>query len=46
MSKAVTQLINYATMNYEAIKIYNASGMILHIHSETSFLSYTEAKSR
>ena len=36
--KVVTQLINYAAMHSEAIIRYHANGMILHIHSNDSFL--------
>ena len=38
-AKAVTQLLNYAATHSEAITRYHASGMILHIHRDASFLS-------
>ena len=38
-AKSVTRLLNYAATHSEAIK-YHASGMILHIHSNASFLAY------
>ena len=44
-AKSVTQLLNYAATHPEAIKIYHASGMIIHIHSDASFLSEPGAKS-
>ena len=44
-SKSVTQLLNYATTHSEGITIYHASGIILHIHSNASFLSDHESKS-
>ena len=39
-------MLNYAATHSESITRYHASGMILHIHSNTSFLSDTRAKSR
>ena len=45
-AKSVTQIINYSVTHSEAITRYHASGMILHIHSDTSFLSDPGAKSR
>ena len=45
-AKAANQLLNYAATHSEAITRYHASGMILHIHSDNSFLSGTEAKKR
>ena len=38
-TKSVAQLRNYAATQYEAITRYHASGIILHIHSDISFLS-------
>ena len=38
-AKSVTQILNYSVMHYEAITIYHAIGMILHIHSNAYFLS-------
>ena len=45
-TKAVTQLLNCAATHYEAIKRYRTSSMILHIHSDASFMSDPGAKSR
>ena len=45
-AKSVTQLLNYAATHYESITRYPASRIILHIHSNDSFLSDPEAKIR
>ena len=45
-AKSVTQLLNYAATHSEAITRYHASGMILHIHSDSSFLSEPGANIR
>ena len=45
-AKAVTDMINYASMHSEAITRYHVIGMILHTHSNASFLSEPGAKSR
>jgi hypothetical protein len=42
----VIKLLNYCNTHPETKIIYHASDMILHIHSETSYLSENEAKSR
>ena len=39
-------MLNYAATHSEAITRYHASSMILHIHSDASFLSDPGAKSR
>ena len=44
--EALTQLLDYAATHPEAIVRYTASGMILHIHSDASYLSESEARSR
>ena len=44
--KAVTHLLNYAATHSESITRYHASGMILHIHSNASFLSEPGASIR
>ena len=44
-AKQVVQLINYAAAHPEEITRYHASGMTLHMHSDTSFLSDLGAKS-
>ena len=45
-SKSVTQMLNFPVTHYEAITRYHTRGMILRIHSNTSFLPYPESKSR
>ena len=45
-AKPVTPLLNYSTTHSEVITRYHASGMILHSHSDASFLSELGAKSR
>ena len=45
-AKSVTQLLNYTDTHSEAITRYHASSMILHIHSDASFLLEPGAKSR
>ena len=45
-AKAVSQLLNYVATQSEAITRYHASGMILHIHSDASFLSEPGEKGR
>ena len=44
--KSVTQLLNYAAMQHEAITRYHASCTIPHIHSDALFLSEPGAKIR
>ena len=44
-AKAVTHLLNYAAPHSEAITRYHSSGMIIHIHSDASFLSEPVEKS-
>jgi hypothetical protein len=41
-----TWLLDYAASNPDAIIKYHASGMILHIHSDGSYLSEPKARSR
>lgn len=45
-AKATTQLLNYATSNPDAIIRFRASDMILHTHSDASYLSELKARSR
>jgi hypothetical protein len=45
-AQAVIQLLNYAATNPDAIIRYSASEMILHIHSDGSYLSAPKARSR
>ena len=42
----VQQLLDYLTSNPNAIIQYHASGMILFIHSDASYLSVTKERSR
>jgi hypothetical protein len=43
---ACTQLLNYATTHPDAIIRFHTSGMILHLHSDASYLSKPKARSR
>ena len=43
---ALTQLLDYAASHPDATIRYTRSGMVLHIHSDASYLSETEARSR
>jgi hypothetical protein len=43
---ALTQLLNYAATHPDATVRYHASGMILHVHSDASYLSAPKARSR
>ena len=45
-AKACTKLLNYAATHPEATIRYKASDMILHIHSDASYLSKPKARSR
>ena len=45
-AKKVVQLLNYATTYPEVITRYHTSGMSLHMHSDTSYLSAPGAKIR
>ena len=42
---SLTRLLNYAATHPDAILRYNASDMILHIHSDASYLSEPKARS-
>jgi hypothetical protein len=42
----VIELLNYCKTHPEAKIRYHASDMILHIHSDASYISENEAKSR
>ena len=46
MYKVLDKVFNYATMHSEAITRYHASGMLLHIHIDSSLLSEQGNKSR
>ena len=43
---ACTKLLNYAATHPDAVIRFKASGMILHIHSDASYLSELMARSR
>ena len=45
-SKKMVYLLNYAAIHPEAITQFFSSVMVLHMHSEASFLSATISKSR
>ena len=45
-AKAITKILNYVATQPLAIIKYNASPMILHIHSDASYLSEKKARSR
>jgi hypothetical protein len=45
-AQAVIQLLNYAATNPDAVIRYSASEMVLHIHSDGSYLSAPKARSR
>jgi hypothetical protein len=45
-AQAVTQLLNYAATHPDAVLSYQASDMVLHVHSDASYLSESESRSR
>jgi hypothetical protein len=45
-AQAVTQLLNYCATHPDAIVRYHASDMQLHVHSDASYLSESQARSR
>jgi hypothetical protein len=45
-AQAITQLLNYAAAHLDVVIRYTASNMYLHIHSDASYLSDAQAKSR
>ena len=45
-AKACAQLLDYAATHPDAVVRFNASGMILYIHSDASYLSEPKARSR
>ena len=45
-ARAVTQLLNYCATHPNATVRYHASDMILHVHSDASYLSEAKARSR
>ena len=44
-AKRITQLLNYAASNPDTTTRYSRSGMVLHISSDTSYLSEPKARS-
>eukprot|EP00957_Ditylum_brightwellii_P158909 12095166-Ditylum_brightwellii.AAC.1 len=44
-AKAVVKLLNYCATNPNAVIWYRASKMVLHIHSDASFMSVEETRS-
>ena len=46
MAEATTQLLSYAATRPDAISCYKASGMVLYIYSDGSYLSKTKSCSR
>jgi hypothetical protein len=44
--QAVTQPLNYAATHPDAILSYHASDMVLHVHSDASYLLEMQACSR
>ena len=45
-ARRLTQFLDYAASHPNSIITYNASGMVLHIHSDASYLSAPNARSR
>jgi hypothetical protein len=45
-AQALTHLLNYCATHPDAVLLYHASGMILHVHSDASYLSESQARSR
>eukprot|EP00957_Ditylum_brightwellii_P190099 14471894-Ditylum_brightwellii.AAC.1 len=46
IAQALTHLLNYCATHPDTVLRYNASGMVLHIHSDASFMLETQARSR
>eukprot|EP00957_Ditylum_brightwellii_P170531 12980977-Ditylum_brightwellii.AAC.1 len=44
-AKSVTHLLNYCGTHPDAIIHYHAGSMVLHIHSDTSFMSEPQTRS-
>eukprot|EP00957_Ditylum_brightwellii_P163289 12433499-Ditylum_brightwellii.AAC.1 len=44
--KAIVKLLNYAASHPDAVVCCHASGMVLHIHSDVSYMSEPKAHSR
>jgi hypothetical protein len=45
-AQSITQLLNYAATNPDAVIEYKRSDMVLHVHSDASFQSESQARSR
>ena len=45
-AKQITQFLNYSATHPDAITEYRKIGMILHIHSNASYISEPEAQNR
>ena len=45
-AKQITHFLNYSATHPDAIKEYIKSGMIIHIYSDASYISESEAKIR
>jgi hypothetical protein len=45
-AQAITQLLNYCATHPDAVVRYHASDMVLHVHSDASYLSEAHACSR
>jgi hypothetical protein len=45
-ARQITQLLDYAATHPDSVLRYTRSGMILHIHSDASYLSAPNARSR
>ena len=45
-AEAATKLLNYAATHPDAVVRFTASDMVLHVHSDASYLSESEARSR
>jgi hypothetical protein len=45
-AKACTHLLNYCATHPDAVIRYHASGMVLHLHSDASYLSEPKARSQ
>eukprot|EP00957_Ditylum_brightwellii_P187798 14299408-Ditylum_brightwellii.AAC.1 len=43
---AIVYLLNYAVTHPDAVICYSASRMVLHIHSDASFMSESRVRSR
>ena len=45
-AKQITQFLNYSATNPDAVTEYIISGMIIHVYSDASYISESEARSR